>query len=63
MHGHIFKNQYTLERMIVWIINPLELKSDDSIPRKKMIHEKNFQTPTPKKLNVQIYTLEKYTLR
>ena len=25
MDNQIFKNQYVLERMIVWLINPLEL--------------------------------------
>ena len=32
-------------------------------PQKKMIPEENYQSPTPKKVSVQIYPLEKYTLK
>ena len=64
MDNQFFKNQYTLERMIVWLINPLE-----SNLRKFNTLEKNDTWkqisvyPTPKKVTLQIYPLEKYTLR
>ena len=62
MDNQIFKNQYAVERMIVWLINPLELNLRQFDPLEKMISENKFQSPTLKKV-VQIYPLEKYTLR
>ena len=59
MDDQIFKNQYVLERMIVWLINPLELNLDWFNPGKILIPKKS---PTRKKLTVPIYSLEKYTL-
>ena len=66
MDEQIFKNHYALERMIVWFINPLELNArwfDPSELGKKMLPGKHFQSLTPKKLTLQIYSQEKYTLR
>ena len=61
MDNKIFKNQYALERMIAWLINPLELnlcqfdlsEKDDSY----LANWKKYQSPTPKKVTVQIYPL------
>ena len=66
MDKQTFKNQYALERMIVWLINPLELNARwfgllDS--GKKIIPGKHFQSPTTKKLTLEINPQEKYTLR
>ena len=59
MRDQIFRNKYVLERMVVWLINPLEL---NYCQFEKMMPEKDFQSPTKKK-ELQIYQLEKYTLR
>ena len=51
MDDQIFKNQYTLERMIVWLINPLEFNLRQFSPSEKMIPEKMLESATPKKVN------------
>ena len=43
--------------------SPWNLILDNSIPWEKMIPEKYFQSLTSKKVTVQVYSLEKYTLR
>ena len=51
MDDQIFKNQYTLERMIVWLINPLEFNLRQFDPWKKNDTWKIFESATPKKVN------------
>ena len=63
MDDQVFKNQYVLERMTVWLINPLELNFSWFHLSEITILEKHFRSPTPKKgTTVQIYPLEKNTL-
>ena len=48
----IFENQYVLEKMIVWLINPQELNLSRFDPSEKNeIIKKNFQSHTRKKSN------------
>ena len=64
MDDQISKNQCILQRTIVWLINPLELNLRWFDPSEKNdISEKFFHSPTLKKVTVQIYPQEKYTLR
>ena len=51
MEDQIFKNQYALERMIVWLINTLEFNLRQFCPLEKMVPEKNLESATPKKVN------------
>ena len=51
MEDQIFKNQYALERVIVWLINPLEFNLGQFCPLEKMIPENFFESATPKKVN------------
>ena len=61
MDDQISKNQYILQRTIVWLINPLELNLRWFDPSEKNdITEKFFHSPTLKKVTVQIYPQEKY---
>ena len=49
MEDQNFKNQYALERMIVWLIDPQELNLiDNSIPQKKWYQKKKFSLPAQK---------------
>ena len=54
MDEQIFKNQYNLDRIIVWLINPLEMKLGWFDPLglgKKMIYTgKKISVPHPKYL-------------
>ena len=64
MDNQFFKNQYILERMIVWLINLLESNLRKFNTLKKNDTWKQISVcPKPKKVTVQIYPLEKYTLR
>ena len=64
MDDQTFKNQCTLERTIVWLINTLESNLRWFDPsEKKMIPEKIFWSPFREKVIVETYHLEKYTLR
>ena len=54
MDIQIFTNQYTLE-IIILLFDSQILSNwiwDDSIPRKKMIPEKNFQSPTLNEIGI-----------
>ena len=64
MNNQISKNEYVLDKMIVWLINLLELNlcRFDSSERDD-IWKKNYHSPTLKKIPVQIYPLEKYILK
>ena len=64
MEDQNFKNQYVLKRMIVWLIDPLELNPiDNSIPQKKWYQKKN-SVSQPKKGRYRAYLppVEKYAL-
>ena len=64
MEGQNFKNQYALERMIVWLIDPQELNLiDNSIPQKKWYQKKNLVSQ-PKKVRYRqdLPPVEKYAL-
>ena len=64
MEDQNFKKQYALERMIVWLIDPLELNPiDNSIPQKKWYQKKN-SVSQPKKGRYRAYLppVEKYAL-
>ena len=63
MDDQVFKNQYVLERMILWLINLLKLNVIRVSPSEKIDTLKKNQSPTRKKVSVPIYSLEKYTLR
>ena len=63
MDDQIFKNQCILERMIVWLINPLELNLCWSDPSEKGDIWKKLSVSHPEKGNIKSTPLEKYTLR
>ena len=63
MDDQSFRNQYALERIIIWLMNFLELNHRQFNPLEKNNTWKKNQSPTLKKVIVQMQPLEKYTLR
>ena len=64
MDSQFLKTNTPWERMIVWLINPLEfnLRKFNSLEKNDTWKQISIY-PTPKKITVQIKPLEKYTLR